>query len=345
MPLEIHPFLNVGSFDPDDTVESEGSRFFVGDIAGAPVILAMTGIGMTNAEQTVVAALDAFGCEIAAVVFSGVAGSIHSVGEVAVPERWTEDGGQTWFPADPGLLDRARAAAGSAQLGRAVPLGDDACLCPGIDTSSTPIDLGFDPQVRVGGDGTSGDTLEGERMPCIPGGGDVFGCSACLEPGATTADIANFAANPPSLDFLQNFLQPPEQTTDTYASQDMESAAVARVAHLNGIPFVAVRGVSDGTNDPLDLPGFPFQFFAYRHLAANNAAKLVTTMLEDWPPVTQGPVENQPGMDGVGQGGSSGAELPASGGGHAAMAVLAFAAAALTQCRRRPSSPPFLARR
>lgn len=283
MPLEVHPFLRTGDFDPAATVRNGTRTFFVGRLGSRDVVLAMTGIGMTNAQQTVTAAAALFGCGLDAVIFSGVAGSRRAIGEVAVPERWSFDGGDSWLLADPGLLASARSIADGVALDRFVPVGDDACLCPGVDTIPTSIDLGFDPQVWVGGNGTSGDTLDGIPMPCVPGGGDVFGCQACLEPGATAADVANFAANPPSQEFLRRFLQYPEATTDSDESQDMESAAAAAAAADAGLPFIAIRGVSDGVDDPLNLPGFPFQFFAYRHVAANNAAKVTLALLNDWP--------------------------------------------------------------
>ena len=53
---------------------------------------------------------------------------------------------------------------------------------------------------------------------------------------------------------------------------DMESAAVARAAAEHRVPYLAVRGVSDGAGDPLGDRGFPAQFFDYYRLAAFNAA-------------------------------------------------------------------------
>ena len=38
--------------------------------------------------------------------------------------------------------------------------------------------------------------------------------------------------------------------------------------------MIGFRGISDGTADPLMLPGFPSQFFVYTQIAANNAAKM-----------------------------------------------------------------------
>jgi nucleoside phosphorylase len=64
------------------------------------------------------------------------------------------------------------------------------------------------------------------------------------------------------------------------ASADMESAAVAREAARHGLPFIAFRAVSDGPGDPLNLPGFPAQFFAYYRLAADNAAAAAAAFVE-----------------------------------------------------------------
>ena len=60
----------------------------------------------------------------------------------------------------------------------------------------------------------------------------------------------------------------------------METAAAAREAAARGVRFIAFRAVSDGAEDPLGLPGFPAQFFAYYRLAATNAAIAVTAFLE-----------------------------------------------------------------
>jgi nucleoside phosphorylase len=51
------------------------------------------------------------------------------------------------------------------------------------------------------------------------------------------------------------------------------------------VPFLGLRGVSDGGGDALGLPGFPFQFFYYRQLAADNAAAATLAFLAAWPGV------------------------------------------------------------
>jgi len=60
--------------------------------------------------------------------------------------------------------------------------------------------------------------------------------------------------------------------------EDMETAAVARVARRHRVPFLGVRAVSDGAGDPLGDRGFPAQFFDYYRLAAHNEA-IVTRSL------------------------------------------------------------------
>ncbi|MBW3665267.1 MAG: hypothetical protein KY469_19405 [Actinobacteria bacterium] len=356
MPLEVQPLLDAATLDPADTVRVGDATFHLGQLADERVIIAMTGIGLVNAERTVATAFEELGCDITAVVFPGVAGSVHRIGDVAVPERWTLDGGETWLAADPAMVATARTLVGQVALGSVVPIGDDACVCPGVQTLDTTVALEHQPELFVGGDGTSSDTFNGHALPCVPGGGDVFGCQPCLTPVSTAQDVADFAVNAPDWatpEFFTGFFTPPAETTDTYASQDMESAAAAAAAARYGAPFLAVRAASDGQGDPLSLPGFPFQFFAYRHLAGDNAAAVTIAFLEAWPPRGAGGLGDgsgdappgrtdpddagpdrdpapRPAVDGAPTG-----TLPATGGGVGALAVGLAALASLSAAGRR----------
>ena len=284
MPLELNPLLEAATVERE--VQHRNRTFWVGRLGGHRVVMAMTRIGLVNARQTTLAAFDRFPC-FSAVVFSGVAGSKRKIADMTIPARWTLDDGRTWIRANVRMLKTARALEGTdaVQLDRAVPVGDAACLCPGVDTIATPVSVTHQPRVYVGGDGISSDTYGDKALPCVPSGGDEFGCTPCM-PGSTPADAAYFASNAPSyLDpaFLQGFFTPPGETTDTMEAQDMESAAVGEVARANGVPFLAIRAASDGEGDSLNLPGFPFQFFAYRQLAGDNAATTTIAFLERWP--------------------------------------------------------------
>jgi nucleoside phosphorylase len=287
MPLEVNPLLAQGTFDPADTVTYDGRTFYVGTLGGQDVAVAMTGIGLVNAEQTTTAAFEGFDCTFKAALFSGVAGSTANIGDVMIPRRWTLDGGETYMGADVKLYRAARRLDGAdtVELAQDVPVGDAACLCPGVD-AATPVHMPQKPVVHVGGSGTSADTFGGKALPCIPGGGDVEGCRPCLAPGDTPADAAAFASNAPGFadpGFLSAITQPPDPTTDTFAAQDEETAQVAKVARDFHVPFLGIRAVSDGQNDPLHLPGFPVQFFVYRQLAGNNAAAVTIKLLEILP--------------------------------------------------------------
>jgi nucleoside phosphorylase len=282
-PGEIGPLLSdaTASLAPVDIGEH---RYYTGLLRGKNVVLALTGIGTVNADEATSAALDAFGCSsgsgISGIVFSGVAGGKTNIGDVAVPATWTDAAGQV--STDATMLAVAKAS-GPWNLARDVPAGDVACA--GADPDAVrPIPLEHQPVVLFDGTGKTADPFGGRALPCFPGGGDVFGCRPCHDPGASPADIENVTGIAPFLDpgfFFGYFGSPPPSETD-FDAEDMETMAVARAAHQHSVPFIAFRGVSDGHGDPLKLPGFPFQFFVYRQLAADNAAAVTLAFLQDW---------------------------------------------------------------
>jgi nucleoside phosphorylase len=286
MPLELNPLVSKATLDPRKTVRVNDRTFYVGRLAGNDVVLAMTGIGLVNAEQTATAAFEHFRCRFTAAVFSGVAGSQHNIGDVVIPKRWTRDNAKTWTPVDPAMLQVSNALKGTkVKLAQDLPTGDAACVCPGVKDPTMPVHLAKPPAVYVGGDGTSADTFGGHAVPCLPGGGDIAGCKPCITGPGFGEDVAAFARNAPALfdaEFFKAFFQPPAATTQNMDSQDEETAAVAQVARAYHVPFLGIRAASDGKGDPLNLPGFPWQFFVYRQLAGNNAATVTIAFLRLW---------------------------------------------------------------
>jgi nucleoside phosphorylase len=285
MPLELSPLVARATPKPLKTVRFDGRRFYVGQLAGNDVVMAMTGIGPANAEQTATAAFEHFSCGFAATIFSGVAGSQRNIGDVTLPARWTADG-RHWLSADAAMVATASTLnSGSVALARSVPIGDPACVCSGTD-ALTPIRMPQPAQIYVGGDGETSDPFGGHALPCVPGGGDIAGCEPCFVLSNAPGDAARLLTSAPSLvtdpRFWQALLKPPAQTTSSMDAQDEETATVAGVAARYGVPFLGIRAVSDGHNDPLHLPGFPSQFFVYRQLAANNAAAVTIAFLRIW---------------------------------------------------------------
>jgi len=206
-------------------------------------VLVRTGIGLVNAATTTRAVLDRF--QVSAIVFSGVAGSRLDIGDVVAPAEWSDR--TESFPVGAPLLAVAQTLASPP-----VPL--ERCTPVPPDPPGPLVCLDHPPRIVAGGSGESADPFGGRAFPCTPGGGPIFGCEA-------------LRARPLVSDAL-----PPD-------AMDMETAAVARVAGDAGVPYIAFRGVSDGSGDPLGLPGFPAQFFAYYRLAAENAAAVTTAFL------------------------------------------------------------------
>jgi nucleoside phosphorylase len=282
MPLELNPLVEAATLSA--RVTSKGRAFYTGRLGGHDVVLTMSGIGPVNAAATAQAGLALPGCRFGAVLFSGVAGSPHFIGDVIVPARWTLDEGRTWQPVDPTLLQVARGLH-AARLGltQDVPIGDAACVCPGVD-AATPAHLPTQVRLRVGGKGATTDPFDGRAVPCLPGGGDIAGCEPCLTVPGTVNNAGTFAMRvPEAADLIAGVTGGQATSTLPVDAADEETAAVLKVARARGVPFLGFRGVSDGAGDPLGLPGFPVQFVVYRQLAADNAAAAVIGFLKAWP--------------------------------------------------------------
>ena len=263
-PAEADAILAHTVLDRSALVVADRRHFYLGSIGGTKVIVAMTGIGLVNATATAQAAFARFGGNaIAAVVFSGVAGGggRPSIADVVIPARWTLDSGATFHPVDPGMLAAAETLT-VADLRKARRT----------------------PRVWVGGDGSSSDANNGQAFPCIPLGGAVFGCQPRSAPDRSLRYTGNFfqAIGPWLRSGLVSNLKIPLTTNPAFDATDQETAAAQAVADAHGVPFLGVRGISDGAGDPLLLPGFPFQFFVYRRVAADNAARVTAAFLRHW---------------------------------------------------------------
>jgi len=262
-PAEADAILARTTLDDHPVVIVHGRHLYLGMLGGRKVAVGMTGIGMRNAaEVTETALVEIPAC---AVIFAGVAGGYGRtrIGDVAIPARWTADDGASWLPVDAGML------AVAAEL--AVEM---------VDTG-----LGRTPRLHVGGDGHSGDNNGGTAFPAIPFGGAVFGPQPRSVPDFSHRFTGNFlraigpflvhgvAAN------VRGFVRP---TTPRVDAIDQETAAAQRVSDVHGVPFLGIRGMSDGPGDPRDLPGFPITFFVYKQVAADNAALVTEAFLQNW---------------------------------------------------------------
>lgn len=277
-PAEADAVLARAVLDEKPVVVAGRRRHYLGTLAGRKVVIGMTGIGMVNAAEATETAMECFatrsGAVIDAVVFVGVAGGFGRtrIGDVAVPARWTSGGGDSWHPVAAELLDVARELT--------VTLTNRGTIARRIS-----VGLRRDPRLWVGGDGCSDDNNNGTAFPAIPFGGAVFGPQPRSAPDYSPLFAGNFfsAVGPflaravlSNITGFVTFVNPPVDAVD------QETAAAQRVADARGVPFLGVRGMSDGPDDPLHLPGFPVTFFVYKRIAAANAAIVVEAMLQNW---------------------------------------------------------------
>ena len=241
-----------------------GNRFTTGTLRGNRVVIVLSGVSMINAAMTTQTLIDHFRVE--RLVMSGISGGVdpaHHVGDVLVPETWAmpmevywnHDGsppspcgapgdlaclglrlarvdGQAIAPfvlpggAATGLFMRenhvTRAGGPSAGEYRFDYRVDPAMLA--VARSIAPPLARCGPKAARGSDGAPDPSLcVGTQPRIVVGGRGVSG----------TAFLANAAYR----SYL--FEQIAAQTVD------METAALAHVAFVNGIPFIAFRSLSD----------------------------------------------------------------------------------------------------
>jgi nucleoside phosphorylase len=298
-PAEMGKIMKATTLDSVEPIRSAapGSKeFWTGTLGGKPVIEALTGIGPVNATNTTTAAFDIFDC-ISGVVFSGVAGAgkDHNgaggaarparIGDVTVPDRWTSDGGKTWSTADKKMLGIAEKMAASVPLQSTTPLGDYACAC--TETRTIPgVTFPYTPTVLLHGDGSTTDPFGGKAAPCLQHGGDLTGCEPCPAALGTSPDPARFVTGMVGMAdpafFFGLLSLGSGGSGHEFIEGDEETGTSAAVANSHGVPFIGFRAISDGTPDPLKIPGFPAQYFVYTQLAADNAAAVTMAFVSAW---------------------------------------------------------------
>ena len=289
-PAEADAILARTTLDENPVVVVDGRHYYLGTLGGKKVIVAMTGIGMENAADTTETALAHFtpesGISIDAVVFAGVAGGSGrtEIGDVAVPARWTSDDGATWHAVDPDMLDAADAL--TVDLESTDSIGDPACrVCGPLRASPADRPRSRAATARWGRrlqrrqqqwHGIPRDPLRRRRFrSSAPGRTGFF--ALCSPETSSGRWCPSWRAE--SSATSRGSWRPTNPPVDAV---DQETAAAQQVADAHGVPFLGIRGMSDGPGDPLNLPGYPFTFFVYKQIAADNAAIVTETFLQNW---------------------------------------------------------------
>ena len=264
------PELSALREDVEDAVvrSVNGVEFVSGRLEGKDVLLFLSGISMVNAAMTVQLALDRFAVE--RIVFSGIAGGVDPdlrMGDVVVPDRWgqhlevvfareSEDGWSTppffEYPFDnfgmifPRSTRVLRTGSGTPETRFWFPVDEALLALARAASTDLQLDHCTPEQVCLG------------REPRIVIGGPGVSGSAFVD----NALFRTYAF-------------------ETFGARvlDMESAAAAHVAWANGVPFIAVRSVSDlaGGSEHGN------QLEVFFRLAAGNSATVLRAILRAMP--------------------------------------------------------------
>ena len=252
------PYLLLYAFDEEGAAFSKlmtvsgtdtvlGRTVQSGSAGGRDVILAESGIGMTNAAMTTQRLIDQY--HPAVVIFTGIAGAVDSavqIGDIVIASSWVQH--------DFGYIG----ADGYTVSGiRVFDLRQDSVT----KMSQFPVDSALLETARA----AAADQLEldsvGQRQPAITVGG-------------VGASGNTFIDNREKRDWLANTLNA--------KIVDMESAAVMHVCVANGVRAIVMRSASDlaGGSGSLTASAELDNFFK---VAAGNSAKFVLAVLKRLP--------------------------------------------------------------
>ena len=245
-----------------------GVEFVSGRLEGRDVVLFLSGISVVNAAMTVQLALDHYPVE--RIVFSGIAGGVDpglAIGDVVVPDRWGQylevvlarESEKGWsrppffqYPFSnfgmsfPRSVSVQRAGAGAPETRFWFPVNEALLARARVACADLVLERCTPENACLA------------RAPRIVIGGPGVSGSAFVD----NADFRTY-------------------TFETFGARvlDMESAAVAHVAWANGVPFIAVRSLSDlvGGSEHGN------QLEVFFRLAAGNAATVVKALLRAIP--------------------------------------------------------------
>jgi adenosylhomocysteine nucleosidase len=241
-----------------------GTEFILGKLGGKDVALFLSGVSMVNAAMTTQLALDHL--EIRGIVFSGIAGGVDpdlAIGDVTVPAQWgqylemvfarkTADG----FAPPPWVTSQF------PPYGMMYVRDQDVTSARQADVEYRfwfPVDPGY--------------LATAEK---VAAGIDLVACNPENKCLSAPPKIVVGGAGVSGSAFVDNaeFRDWAFRSFEAHVL-DMESAAVAHVAYVNEVPFIAFRSLSDLAGGG---PG-ENEMETFMSLAATNSAAVVTRFL------------------------------------------------------------------
>jgi adenosylhomocysteine nucleosidase len=232
----------------------------------------MSGVSMVNAAMNTQALLDRY--RVDRIVFSGIAGGLDpalNIGDVVVPERWVSSLDVAMGREVQGQFERPayyQARPVVANFGMMFPVG----VRVGRDYQTGEVHMAFpvDPALYA-----LAQTLSAQLTlkACTAEGACLTQQPKLVVGGVGTSSTA-FVDNAEYRRYLHQAF--------AARAADMESAAVAQVAHANGVPCIVFRSLSDlaGGGEKANEMG------TFMRLAADNSATVVKAFLKALPPIT-----------------------------------------------------------
>lgn len=262
---EIVKLKETAKIEKEEVIN--GRSFVLCEIKGKKAVLFLSGVSMVNAAMTTQLAIDHF--HITHILFSGIAGGVNSnlnIGDVVVPAQWAE----------------YQESVFARKTEKGYDLGHHTQMYPGFGMMyPQPVDIthdhlkqpdeveekfwfDVDPELLAA-------AKKIESIELLAKRDDVqLTHTPKLVVGGTGVSGMTFVDNAEYRTWAFN--------TFKAGCLDMESAAVAHVAYVNHVPFIAFRSLSDlagGGEGQNEIKTF-FK------LAADNAAHVLLRFLEVW---------------------------------------------------------------
>ena len=253
------------------TVVLNGRTVYIGTLGGHKVVLTLSGISMVNAAMMTQALIDHF--HIERIVFSGIAGGVNpslSIGDVAIPARWSEYQ-ENLFARETSPNHYEPPSWFQPILPNYGMMYPDTVGVTNVngqpDQETETLWFAVDPAMLAVAEQVAGSV---ELDQCTPQG-------ICLTEEPVIRVGGSGVSGPTFVDNAE--YRQYAWATWTADALDMESAAVAHVATVNGVPFIIFRSLSDlagggaGENE----------INTFFELAATNSARVMLAFMEALP--------------------------------------------------------------
>ena len=248
------------------TTVINGRSHYVGVLEGHNVVLLLSGYSMVNAAMTTQALFDNF--TIKGIVFSGIAGGVNpglQVGDVTVPAQWGNYQ-ENLFARETGTgFDPGRFSGEYKNFGMIFPRSSSV---PAIGPEPDKLEKRFWFPVDAAALATASQLVGRVKFSRCTTSGECLDKEPRLVVGGNGVSGPTFVDNAAYRQWAWE--------TFTADALDMETAAVAHVAFVNKIPYVAFRSLSDlagggtGKNEGK----------IFGRLAADNSAAVVIEYLK-----------------------------------------------------------------